>query len=155
MQEVLSIKYTRLGREALSSEIKELERLALEAAEGAYVPYSHFRVGAALLLENGEMLAASNQENAAYPSGICAERNLLFYAGSRYPDVKVRLLVLVASNSEGRVEEISPCGACRQVIMETATRFGAFPIVMVGREDAIILEDSRQLLPFGFDGRDL
>lgn len=154
-KENLSIPYISVATSALEAEDAQLERLAAEVAEQAYAPYSQFRVGAAALLENGEIVTGSNQENAAYPSGLCAERTALFYAGAQYPDVPVKTLAIVASNKEGRVALITPCGACRQVLMEVAQRFHPFRVLLCGREETTIIEDNRLLLPFAFDGSDL
>lgn len=154
-KENLSIPYISVATSALEAEDAQLERLAAEVAEQAYAPYSQFRVGAAALLENGEIVTGSNQENAAYPSGLCAERTALFYAGAQYPDVPVKTLAIVASNKEGRVAMITPCGACRQVLMEVAQRFHPFRVLLCGREETTIIEDNRLLLPFAFDGSDL
>lgn len=155
MNEVREIRYSRIATSQLAPEDKELEQAALSVAEQAYAPYSSFRVGAALRLENGIIITGSNQENAAYPSGVCAERTAIFYAGAQYPEVAVESLALVAINREGRVEQITPCGACRQVLMETAVRFRPFRLLMCGAKESIILEDCRELLPFAFDGSDL
>ena len=152
MEQTFTIPYKTLLRSELTPEDRRLEELAVEAAQKAYAPYSHFHVGAAVLLANGEIVTGSNQENAAYPSGTCAERTALFWAGAQWPDVAVERLAIVAINSTGRVPFISPCGSCRQVIMETATRFHPFPILLMGEEKTILLEDCRFLLPFGFDG---
>lgn len=150
------IHYTALPTAKLSASDRELEVAALAVAEqGAYAPYSGFRVGAALRLASGRVVTGSNQENAAYPSGLCAERTALFYAASTYPDDAPTDLLIVAINAEGRVPVISPCGGCRQVIMETAVRYGAFRMLLSGRDETVILEDCRSLLPFGFDGSEL
>ena len=133
-----------------------MEEAAVEAARNAYAPYSRFRVGAALLLSNGVVVVGSNQENAAYPSGLCAERTALFAAGAQYPNEAVEILLLVAFSEEDRVESITPCGACRQVLMETSSRHQKpFKVIMVGKEQALVLHDNRGLLPFAFDGSDL
>ena len=133
-----------------------MEEVAIEAARNAYAPYSRFRVGAALLLSNGVVVVGSNQENAAYPSGLCAERTALFAAGAQYPNEAVEILLLVAFSEEDRVESITPCGACRQVLMETSSRHQKpFKVIMVGKEQALVLHDNRGLLPFAFDGSDL
>ena len=133
-----------------------MEEAAVEAARNAYAPYSRFRVGAALLLSNGVVVVGSNQENAAYPSGLCAERTALFAAGAQYPNESVEILLLVAFSEEDRVESITPCGACRQVLMETSSRYQKpFKVIMVGKEQALVLHDNRGLLPFAFDGSDL
>ena len=155
MEQTFTIPYKTLLRSELTPEDRRLEELAVEAAQKAYAPYSHFHVGAAVLLANGEIVTGSNQENAAYPSGTCAERTALFWAGAQWPDVPVEKLLIVAFNASGRVPFISPCGGCRQVIMETATRFHPFPILLTGDEKTVVLEDCRYLLPFGFDGSSL
>ena len=151
MEQTFTIPYKTLDRSELSEQDRQLEERALEVARKAYAPYSRFHVGAAVLLANGEIVTGSNQENAAYPSGTCAERTALFWASAQWPDVAVERLAIVAINSAGRVPVISPCGSCRQVIMETATRFHPFPILLMGEEKTILLEDCRYLLPFGFD----
>ena len=151
MEQTFTIPYKTLDRSELSEQDRQLEERALEVAQKAYAPYSCFHVGAAVLLANGEIVTGSNQENAAYPSGTCAERTALFWAGAQWPDVAVERLAIVAINSTGRVPFISPCGSCRQVIMETTTRFHPFPILLMGEEKTILLEDCRYLLPFGFD----
>lgn len=155
MEQTFTIPYKTLLRSELTPEDHRLEELAVEAAQKAYAPYSLFHVGAAVLLANGEIVTGSNQENAAYPSGTCAERTALFWAGAQWPDVPVEKLLIVAFNASGRVPFISPCGGCRQVIMETATRFHPFPILLSGDEKTVVLEDCRYLLPFGFDGSSL
>ena len=155
MEQTFTIPYKTLLRSELTPEDRRLEELAVEAAQKAYAPYSHFHVGAAVLLANGEIVTGSNQENAAYPSGTCAERTALFWAGAQWPDVPVEKLLIVAFNASGRVPFISPCGGCRQVIMETATRLHPFPILLAGDEKTVVLEDCRYLLPFGFDGSSL
>ncbi|MDO4707383.1 MAG: cytidine deaminase [Porphyromonadaceae bacterium] len=155
MKKELTIAYEVRVREELTSQELHLEQRALEAAEVAYAPYSQFRVGAAVLLEDGTVVTGSNQENAAYPSGICAERTALFYAGAQYPYLAPKALVLVAFNRDGRVPYITPCGACRQVLLEAASRFGSFRVLFVGEVEVVELSDCRQLLPFAFDGSDL
>ena len=127
MKQILSIPYVRLSNNELSREDATLIAEAVKVAQDAYAPYSQFKVGAAVLLENGIIVTGSNQENAAYPSGLCAERTALFYAGAQYPDVPVLALAVVAFNNIGQVEQISPCGSCRQVLVETSTRFKPLP----------------------------
>ena len=152
MEQTFTIPYKTLDRSELSEQDRQLEERALEVAQKAYAPYSRFHVGAAVLLANGEIVTGSNQENAAYPSVTCDERTALFWDSAQWPYVAVERLAIVAINSAGRVPFISPCGSCRQVIMETATRFHPFPILLMGEEKTILLEDCRYLLPFGFDG---
>ena len=130
-----------------------LVKKALEAAKKAYAPYSHFSVGAAALLKSGTVVTGSNQENAAYPSGLCAERTALFYAGAEHPDDPVEMLAIGAFDGTGaQTETISPCGGCRQVMIEVATRFGhGYPVLLAGKEKVIKVADCRDLLPLQFD----
>ena len=108
----------------LGESYRRLYELAYGAAREAYAPYSRFCVGAALLLENGEIVCGNNQENAAYPSGLCAERTALFYAGARFPDVPVAVLAIAALKAGKRTDSVTPCGACRQVMLEMERRHG-------------------------------
>lgn len=155
MDKQLHLSYRTIARSELSEQELRLESEALEAARKAYAPYSNFHVGAAVLLENGQIVSGSNQENAAYPSGLCAERTTLFYAGAQYPEVAPLALALVAINQAGRVPLITPCGACRQVMLETAMRFRPYKVLLMGLEETLLIEDCRLLLPFAFDGSDL
>jgi cytidine deaminase len=101
----------------------ELLKHATTAIDGSYAPYSEFHVGAAALLDNGQLITGSNQENAAYPSGLCAERVALFHAKSQYPDAKVKTLAITARADHFEIDHpITPCGACRQVIAEVQNR---------------------------------
>lgn len=156
MMSTLSIPYSRIDRLDFDATLLRLEKAAIKAALDAYAPYSHFRVGVALLLANDVIVTGSNQENAAYPSGLCAERTALFSAGAQYPHEPVEVLVLVAFAGDDRVESITPCGACRQVLLEMSARHNhPFKVIMVGESGALVLEDNRYLLPFSFDGSDL
>lgn len=139
------------------SELDELQRQVIEAAKKAtydsYVPYSNFHVGAACLLDNGEIISGSNQENAAYPSGICAERTTLFYALSKYPEARVLKLCIVGRDQTGQFTHgiCSPCGACRQVILESEYRSkGPIQILLPSSEGTYVMEGIKTLLPFGF-----
>lgn len=135
---------------------QSLCRAALTATKNAYAPYSNFHVGAAVLMVNGELVTGSNQENAAYPSGLCAERVALFYAGSLYPDIPVEAIAVAAISQGQVVERISPCGACRQVLLEAEMRSGApLKIFLCGNDSITLIEKATDLLPFGFDGNDL
>ena len=109
--------------EELSAAERQLLEQAIEATNRSYAPYSHFCVGAAVLLENGEVVIGCNQENAAYPSGLCAERTALFAAGAQYPDCAVEVLAIAARGTDGELTEepTGPCGSCRQVIIESET----------------------------------
>lgn len=136
----------------LPEEYRELTHKAKEALVNSYSPYSEFAVGAAVLLENNEIILGSNQENGAYPSGLCAERVALFYAGSKYPGVPVKAMAVTASFKGNPIAEpVSPCGACRQVMIETQN-IGRKPYttIMVGEKRVVLVEDARFLLPFTF-----
>lgn len=125
---------------------------ARDVAHKAYAPYSGFFVGAAAELENGEIVTGNNQENAAYPSGLCAERVAIFHANSVYPEFGVRTLVVTARNRNGRVlEPVTPCGACRQAILETEARYGKpIRIILDGQNKILVFEGIGSLLPFSF-----
>lgn len=125
---------------------------AVKAAEDAYTPYSKFNVGAAVLLENGIIITGSNQENAAYPSGLCAERVALFYASSQYPQTPVRAIAIVAQKNGTLIDiPVPPCGSCRQVFTEWEKRFNqSFVVIMAGNRKVIRLEKADYLLPFSF-----
>lgn len=128
---------------------KALYEAARTACEKAYAPYSRFSVGCALLLQDGSVITGNNQENAAYPSGLCAERVALFYAGALAPATPVKLLFIYASQPFGT---LAPCGACRQVMSETIFRQEQpFSLYFPTGPDAwVFIEDARFLLPFPF-----
>jgi cytidine deaminase len=130
---------------------------AKQACDKAYAPYSQFKVGAAVLLDDGTIITGTNQENAAYPSGLCAERTALFYANSQYPNNAVVALAIVAKN-KGEYTQIpvGPCGACRQVILETENRFNKnIRIIMNGKKETQIVKNAKSLLPVSFSDKDL
>ena len=131
---------------------KNLIDAAKDAVKRAYVPYSHFHVGAAVLLANQEIITGSNQENVAYPSGICAERTTLFYANSRFPDTAVDTLAVAAyTNGDFTDDPVTPCGACRQVILETQNRYKhPVRILLYGKKAIYIIEQITDLLPLAF-----
>jgi cytidine deaminase len=119
----------------------------------AYAPYSNFFVGSAVLLENGEVYVGSNQENAAYPSGLCAERVSLFYANAQRPDVAPKALAIAAySKGEFLATPISPCGSCLQVLLEAEMRFNSeITILLYGTNHCLLIKNIKQFLPFRFD----
>ena len=132
----------------------DLKNQAFEARSKAYAPYSKFTVGAAVLLDNGIIVQGSNQENAAYPSGLCAERVAIFYAGSTYPDAKIVKMFITASPQDRELTEpIPPCGSCRQVIAEYEFKQDIpIEIFFMGAVGEIYKSDSlKNLLPFVFD----
>lgn len=137
----------------LSDIDRKLIDAAREASHRAYAPYSHFSVGAAILLSNGEIITGSNQENAAYPSGLCAERTAAFYAHSRFPEAIFRKIAIAAIDTSGNeiLSPISPCGACRQVLLEYETIAGdSVEVLLAGRSEIYILPSVASLLPLSF-----
>lgn len=143
--------------EELTEAEKKLIDAAKEASNRSYAPYSRFQVGAAVRLAGGVLVSGSNQENAAYPSGTCAERTTLFYANSQYPDRAVEALAIAAQTGGKFIEHpTAPCGACRQVILETEERY-RYPIriYLYGTDEVYIVESIRSLLPLCFGKSDL
>lgn len=137
----------------LTAEERALVELAIEGTNRSYSPYSHFHVGAALKLQNGETIIGCNQENAAFPAGICAERSALFAAGAQYPDQPVVMLAIAACNEDGVFTEhpVSPCGPCRQVLIETETRFHhPVRILLYGQHCVYVVDSIKQLMPLSF-----
>ena len=149
----IEISYKVCAINELDAQEKSLMEAALEATRRSYAPYSHFHVGAAALLENDVIVTGSNQENVAYPSGLCAERTALFYANSQYPDMAIKTLAIAACNENGTPSAniISPCGACRQVMLETENRFGKpIRILLYGPKEVYVVESVASLLPLAF-----
>lgn len=139
--------------EELTDAEKHLIELAIEATGRSYAPYSHFCVGAAVRLANGVEILGCNQENAAYPSGLCAERTALFAAGAQYPDEPVEMLAIAARGTDGELtdEPTGPCGSCRQVIIESETRsHGRIKILLYGRRCVYVINGIGQLMPLSF-----
>ncbi|MCQ2274574.1 MAG: cytidine deaminase [Bacteroidales bacterium] len=130
----------------------QLMEAAMQATTTAYAPYSHFHVGAAVMLADGSIVTGSNQENVAYPSGLCAERTALFSASAQKPAQAVEAIAIVG-HFQGQYTEASPCGACRQVMAEYETRYGneitVFCYLNGGRIRKI--KGVKSLLPFGFE----
>jgi cytidine deaminase len=146
-----------LNSDELPEQDWELIFCAREAGLNAYAPYSGFRVGAAVLLENGEIISANNQENAAFPSGLCAERIALFYAAANFPSVTIKAMAVSILNNEGMSMEIAkPCGSCRQVISEYEDLSGKpIRIILDGRNVINVVEGIDNLLPLRFKKKDL
>ncbi|MGM9805498.1 MAG: cytidine deaminase [Candidatus Aphodosoma sp.] len=138
--------------EELSAEERQLVEAAKEATVRAYSPYSHFQVGAAVSLSNGEIVTGTNQENAAYPSGLCAERTAMFYANSRYPGSAPRMMAVAAFADGGFTSSpVTPCGSCRQVLSETEKRFRTdIPVILYGTGKVYKLRSIQDLLPLAF-----
>lgn len=140
--------------EELPPDIRSLMASAIEAREQAYAPYSNFKVGASILLDNNEVVSGSNQENASYPSGLCAERTAIYYAGAKYPKAKILKMALTAS-SQNKVTDkpIPPCGACRQAIAEYELKQEQpIEIYFMGAKGKVAKSNSlSNLLPFIFE----
>ena len=142
------------SKEELSADLLELMNQAIEIRKKAYAPYSKFRVGCAILLDNGKIVLGSNQENAAYPSGLCAERVAIFQAGAIYPEAKIIKMAISATSDEKPVlAPIPPCGACRQSIAEYEFKQETpIEIYFMGESGEVYKSDSlKNLLPFLFD----
>lgn len=155
-EERIEIRLQKGRIEELTADERRGMDVALAAAERAYAPYSRFHVGAAVELADGRLVPGSNQENAAYPSGLCAERTALFTAGAQYPDVAVRALYVVAMKDGVVQDKISPCGGCRQVISEVEHRYGqSVRIYLCGRKEYCCVESAEALLPLSFGSKDL
>ena len=132
---------------------KELAQAAIEATALAYAPYSKFNVGAAVMFEDGVIVKGANQENAAYPSGICAERTALFYASASRPD-KAMAEIAIAAQQNGELVEspVTPCGACRQVMAQYQTKSGIpMKVLLIGAQKIWKFEKVDDLLPLIFD----
>ena len=145
-----------------SSELPETDQMLLEeavkATNTAYAPYSNFHVGAAVLLENGQIVQGSNQENAAYPSGLCAERVALFAASSHFPGVKIKAIAITAQFSDSKeLLSVSPCGDCRQVMAEYEHRYQTnIRLIMTAEKGkVIVIQDLKTLLPLMFNAEHL
>lgn len=136
----------------LSAAQRELLDIAKEQTRNSYCPYSEYHVGAALRLKNGTIVRGANQENAAYPSGLCAERTALFAAGAQYPEQPVMSLA-IACYTKGHFTEKpgSPCGACRQVMIETEHRYGQpIEVILYGESETYVFSSAADLLPLIF-----
>lgn len=143
--------------EASYDELDERQRVLVDRARaataGSYAPYSNFRVGAAIRLSNGEIVSGANQENAAYPSGLCAERTAAFYAHATYPDASFEAIAIAAIATDGNeiVDPVAPCGACRQSLLEFETLAGKdVEVILVGSRAIYILPSVKSTLPFAF-----
>ena len=139
--------------DGLEAEDKVLALAAIEAMKSAYAPYSGFNVGAAVMFEDGEIIKGSNQENAAYPSGLCAERTALFYASASRPDKAMKTIAIVAGkNGDICSNPATPCGACRQVMAQYQTKSGRpMRVLLVGADKIWRFEKVDDLLPLIFD----
>lgn len=149
----IKVPVTECTFDELSAADRDLVTQAREAYTRSYAPYSHFNVGAAILLDNGTVVTGANQENVAYPSGICAERSACFYAGAEYPDAKFDTIAIAARGTDGLEvpTPIAPCGACRQALLEYEMLAGRpVRVILVSRESIYILPSVASTLPLAF-----
>jgi len=133
---------------------KGLLEVAHEAAKHAYAPYSHFKVGAAILLKTGHIISGNNQENAVYPSGMCAERVALFYAASQFPETPIAKIAITAIGNKTELSQpVPPCGNCRQALLEYEIKFGeSIEVIMAGEKgEVFIVKSVADLLPLSFN----
>ena len=152
-EEKLELSFIRAKLIELSPEEQSLIINAKNSFENAYAPYSGFLVGVSILLENGEVINGSNQENVAYPSGLCAERVALFYAGSQYPQIAIKTIAVSAlSKTFDITDVVSPCGACRQVMAEYQQKQNSEIRILLHspNDDVLIANSVEDLLPFMF-----
>ena len=137
----------------LTADEQKLLREAIASTENSYAPYSNFHVGAALLLDDGTIVPGCNQENAAFPAGLCAERSAIFVAGAQKPKAVPVMLAIAARDTTGELttEPVSPCGTCRQVIIETETRHQhPVRLLLYGQRCVYVMDGIRQLMPLSF-----
>jgi len=155
--EIRIIVYEYLSIDELSGNDQNLLQEARRITALAYAPYSGFHVGAAVLLENGTIVTGNNQENSAYPSGLCAERVALFYANANYPEASVKAIAISAAKNAVLVNEpVKPCGSCRQALAEAEVRFGTpIRIILDGQDSILVLNGVESLLPLSFSKKDL
>lgn len=149
----LKIQIKECQMDELSDVDRAVVEIAIQSTERSYAPHSHFHVGACILLADDTIIRGCNQENAAFPAGICAERSAIFAAGAQYPDQAVKVLAIAARDSSGELtqEPVSPCGTCRQVMIETEKRFGQpIHILLYGQNRVYVMDGIRNLMPLSF-----
>ena len=152
-EKLITTTFYQSNYNLLKKKEQSLVDLAIESLSSAYAPYSGFLVGASVLLENGEIISGNNQENVAYPSGLCAERVAIYYAGSKFPEIKVKTIVITAKSKRFELQDVvSPCGACRQAIAEYEVKQEKSIRVLLHHPDnSILIANSiSDLLPFMF-----
>ena len=148
----INIEIEHLTMDELNEGERELVNTAIQATNNSYANYSHFYVGAAVRLENGLIVIGANQENAAFPSGLCAERTAIFAAQAQHPDQPITTLAIAARNDNGLLASpVTPCGACRQVILEIEDRYKRpIRILLYGTEGVYCIKSVKDLLPLSF-----
>lgn len=153
----IEIEFDCCRHDELTAEEEELAVAAAHATENSYARYSQFKVGAAVRLHDGRIVIGANQENAAYPSGLCAERTAIFAAQANYPQQPIECLAIAAADNDGlRPKPVSPCGACRQVILEVEDRYKQpVEILLCGTEQVYRFKSVKDLLPLSFVDEDM
>ncbi len=149
----ISIPVAVMTFDELNDDDRALVSAARQATYRSYVPYSHFSVGAAIRLDNGETVTGANQENAAYPSGTCAERTTCYYAHATYPEARFETIAIAARGVDGEFvsDPVSPCGACRQALLEYETLGGRnVRVILVGADHVYVINSVAEMLPFAF-----
>ncbi len=159
MRKSISIDYHEIDDVLLLPEDEQrLVKVAVEMTRNSYAPYSEFHVGAAILLENGKIVRGSNQENGAYPSGLCAERVAVFAASAEYPGVPMKKIAVCANSAiSDPANPVSPCGACRQALLEyELSQKSDMKLLLVKDKGKVFIIDKVQdLLPLSFSGAEL
>lgn len=151
--ETINLELTAAGYDELTERERRLVDAARAAVEGSYAPYSNFHVGAAVLLDNGEIVKGANQENAATPSSLCAERTAAYWAHANFPVARFEAIAIAARDASGREVEapISPCGACRQALLQYETLAGRdVKVILAGSREIYIAPSVKSLLPLAF-----
>lgn len=154
----LNIDIEFYKKEELDAKSAELVEKAIEATENSYAPYSNFRVGACVRLDDGTTIIGANQENAAYPDGLCAERTAVFAAQVQYPNLPIAEIAIAARNTKGELlsKPISPCGSCRQVLLEIEQRYNRnIRILLYGTSGVYAVKTVKDLLPLCFISNDM
>lgn len=148
----LKIEYSKADFEDFSPQMQSLIEQAQQETAKAYAPYSGFSVGAAVLLADGTIVCGSNQENIAYPSGLCAERTAMFYANAHYPDTPPIAIAIAARNKNGMLPRpICPCGSCRQALLESEIRYKKkIKVILYGTQEIYLIDSIADMLPFAF-----
>ena len=154
----LSIRIKMCRMDELTPDEQQLVNKAVDATANTYSPYSHFRVGACVRLEDGSMTIGANQENSAFPAGLCAERTAIFAAQAQHPELAITDIAIAAKNVDGVLlkKPVSPCGSCRQVILEIEERYRRpVRIFLYGTDGVYVIDSVKDMLPLCFVGDDM
>lgn len=154
MEKTLTVRYQEFeSPDLMELADRELVCKAVEATSLSYAPYSKFNVGAAVRMSDGRVFTGANQENAAFPSGTCAERTVLFYAHAHAQGASIVSIAISACQGGVQVSQpVSPCGSCRQVLTEFSTKDSPISVILAGSEKTVKFDNANDLLPFSFDG---